>query len=75
MPSLDSRRSDVDPTRYTRLQSNIPNVASMPPMPDMEVTRSPIMLASLPGVGSGPDAVLRQFNGGRRVPKGRLLVP
>lgn len=37
------------------------------------MARSPIMLASLPNVGSAPDAILRQHLGGRAVPGGRLF--
>ena len=36
--------------------------------------RSPVMLASLPGLNSGPDAVLRQFRGGRGAPQGRIYA-
>ena len=37
--------------------------------------RSNVMLACLPGVSSGPDAVIRQFNGGRTAPQSRIFVP
>ena len=37
--------------------------------------RNSYLLASLPGTASGPDSVMRQFNGGRDVPKTRLFVP
>lgn len=74
MPSLQSRLGVVDPERYSKISPNAQTTPGMAP-PDLETTRSPVMLASLPGLGSGPDAVLRQFNGGRRVPKARLLIP
>jgi hypothetical protein len=51
-------------------------VQSTPPPPQVnELARSPIMLASTPGMGRGPDAVLRQFYGGRAVPKSRIFTP
>lgn len=76
MPNLQSRLSGIDPEKYVKVPgSKQPLPGNLMPPPDAEVTRSPVMLASLPGIGSGPDAILRQFNGGRRVPKSRLLIP
>ena len=71
MPSLKDSRIPV-PQSMTRLPA--PATPPTPPMPDAN-GRSPVMLASLPGIGSGPDAIMRQFNGGRTVPMTRILVP
>ena len=47
--------------------------AGIAPRTGME--RHPMMIASMPGISSGPDAILRQFNGGRAVPQSRIYVP
>jgi hypothetical protein len=76
MPSISSSaRQKIDPAKYVPVATApAPSIAQNAPPPSA-ISRSPVMLASLPGLGSGPDAVLRQFNGGGNAPKSRLLVP
>ena len=62
----------------TPVPSNMVRLPAAPAAPNMPATdanaRSSLMISSLPGIGSGPDAVQRQFNGGRPVTSYRLLV-
>jgi hypothetical protein len=73
MPTLSSSRVELPEDKYQpaapRQRSNIRQAGDSP------IQRSPAMLASLPGMGSGPDAVLRQFYSTRDVPQQRILVP
>jgi hypothetical protein len=76
MPSIsNSARQKVDPTKYAPAAAPATSPTPQQAPPPTAISRSPVMLASLPGIGSGPDAVLRQFNGGGSAPKSRLLVP
>ena len=72
MPSL-SASAVSRPESMTRV-APAAATAPTPPLPN-PTGRSTVMLAGLPGIGSGPDAILRQFQGGREVPMQRILVP
>ena len=77
MPRMNQLRvnpADVTAGRVINPQSTGPK-GNIPIDQPLDLRRSPVLLASLPGLGSGPDAVVRQFNGGRSVPKQRILVP
>lgn len=74
MPSRKDSMVDL-PANYTKVPvPTAQQMAQQQPATPQRITRSRTMLASLPGIGSGPDAVLRQF-GGRNSPTNRLLVP
>ncbi len=73
MPRMsDSTNGDL--SGFTPVHAD-PIITNPGPALDSNLMRSPVMLASLPGLGSGPDAVIRQFYGGRATPKQRLLIP
>lgn len=72
MSKLTMSPEDFD----ARYQPQTPMPADAPPQlipPRNEMARSPVMLASLPGTGSSPDAILRQHLGGRTSSGGRFL--
>jgi hypothetical protein len=76
MPSIQASAKKIDTAMYQPApQPAHTGGVTQNNAPPTAISRSPVMIASLPGLGSGPDAVLRQFNGGRNVPKSRILVP
>jgi len=77
MPSIQASAQKIDTSKYAPAPVPAAHTGGVTQnnAPPTAISRSPVMIASLPGLGSGPDAVLRQFNGGRNVPKSRILVP
>ena len=69
MPTM-KKSANVDLSGYTPISVPATFTPAQPFPP--ELRRSPVMIASLPGVMGGADAVIRQYNGGTVIPKGRF---
>jgi hypothetical protein len=76
MPSLNDRRVVADPIRYKMGSAPAPQMPSVsfPPAPMLpsHLTRSPVMLSSLPAIATNVDGITRQFYNPRGLPQRRL---
>lgn len=75
MPSISTRTTPITST-HVRATPNPVGVGAAPahmptPQPPY-LGRNPVMLSSLPTIGTAEDASLRQFYGGRNLPMRRL---
>jgi hypothetical protein len=74
MPSLISRSVEAHPVRYQPVAPPaMPNV-NIPPAPMLpsHLTRSPVMISSLPAISTNVDGITRQFYNPRGLPSRRL---
>jgi hypothetical protein len=80
MPKLSQIRNvDLSNRTPVRAQANqaaalrAENAPSTAPVPDA-TAQSPLMISSLPGLVTGADGVIRQYYGGRALPRIRTVA-
>jgi hypothetical protein len=76
MPSLRDSAIQLDSDRYRAVSPSAQaDIIQHAPAVSAFLTKSPVMISSLPSIATSVDGIVRQFYGIRNLPQRRLILP